>query len=146
TPDPSRGEDSRLVFAALLGDVAAAVQAFGDLARAEGTDQVDVTEGALANTLNTLREARDRIDDLQLIDPGTDGGWELSEPVRQTVERVLRDLDLEEQSRRRKKTKTGPPRVDPLEIFKSAHQLWHAAGYPVGPKAPASRRSPERRE
>ena len=46
----------------------------------------------LAAALQTLREARDRIDDLQMIDPGADDGWELSEPVRQTVERVLRDL------------------------------------------------------
>jgi hypothetical protein len=146
TTDPTRGEDLRLVFAALLGDVAAAVQAFGDLARAEGTENVESTEDDLAVALRSLREARDRIDDLQLIDPGTDGGWELSEPVRQTVERVLRDLDLEEQSRRRKKTKTGPPRVDPLEIIKSAQHLWHAAARPVRPKAPVGRRSPDRRE
>jgi len=134
TPDPTRGEDSRLVFAALLGDVAAAVQAFGDLARAEGTDQVDVTEDALAATLNTLREARDRIDDLQLIDAGPDGGWELSEPVRQTVERVLHDLDLAGHARRLPPVKAAVPRVDPLEIIKSARDLLH------GTKPTASRR------
>ena len=140
TPDPTRGEDSRLVFAALLGDVAAAVQAFGDLARAEGTDQVDVTEGALAATLNTLREARDRIDDLQLIDAGPDGGWELSEPVRQTVERVLHDLDLAGHARRRPPVKAAAPRVDPLEIIKSARDLLHGAKPDAGRRRAAVRR------
>jgi len=140
TADPSRGEDSRLVFAALLGDVAAAVQAFGDLARAEGTDQVDVTEGALSTTLNTLREARDRIDDLQLMDAGPDGGWELSDPVRQTVERVLHDLDLAGHARRRPPVKVAPTRVDPLEIIKSARDLLHGTKPVAGRRRPAARR------
>jgi hypothetical protein len=140
TTDPSKGEDSRLVFAALLGDVATAVQAFGDLDRADGTDQVDVTEGALAATLNTLREARDRIDDLQLIDAGSHGGWELSDPVRQTVERVLHDLDLAGHARRRPATKPVPPRVDPLEIIKSARHLLHGPKPAGGPRRPSARR------
>ena len=145
TTDPARGEDLRLVFAALLGDVAAAVQAFGDLARAEGTDTVGATEDALTAALATLREARDRIDDLQMIDTGSgDGGWELSEPVRQTVERVLRDLDLAGQSRRRPVPTPPVHRVDPFEIIKSAHQLLHSGTRPE--KAGRGRRSPDRRE
>src|SRR6478609_8392525 len=131
TADPTRGEDLRLVFAALLGDVAAAVQAFGDLARAEGTDTVGATEQALTAALTTLREARDRIDDLQLISSGTgDGGWELSEPVRQTVERVLRDLDLAGQSRRRPVPTPPVHRVDPFEVIKSAHLLLQSGNRP----------------
>ena len=133
-----------MVFSALLGDVAAAVQAFGDLALAEGTDHVGDTEDALSAALDTLREARDRIDDLQLIDAGTDGGWELSEPVRQTVERVLRDLDLAGQSRRQV-VPTVSPRVDPLEIIKSAHHLLHAPRPPkpgAGKPGTAARRRP----
>lgn len=145
TLDPTQGEDIRLVFAALLGDVAAAVQAFGDLARAEGTDTVGTTEDALSAALTTLREARDRIDDLQMISTGTGyGSWELSEPVRQTVERVLRDLDLAGQSRRPTTPTPLVHRVDPLEILKSAHHLWHAGARPE--KAVRGRRPPERRE
>jgi hypothetical protein len=148
TPDPTKGEDLRLVFSTLLGDVAAAVQAFGDLALAEGTDHVGDTEDALKVALDTLREARDRIDDLQLIDAGTDGGWELSEPVRQTVERVLRDLDLSGQSRRNV-VPTVSPKVDPLEIIKSAHHLLHPPRPPrpgAGKAGTAARRAPGRRE
>ena len=135
TPDPARGADLRLIFAALLGDLAAAIQAFGDLARDEGTDHIDVTEDALTAALQTVREARDRIDDLQLIDPGVDNGWELSEPVRQAVERILRDLDLEQRSRPRPAAKS-PTKVDPLEMLKAAHQLLHAGPRPA-PKAAA---------
>jgi len=145
TPDPTRGADLRLIFAALLGDLAAAIQAFGDLARDEGTDHIDVTEDALTAALQTVREARDRIDDLQLIDPGVDNGWELSEPVRQAVERILRDLDLEQRSRPGPAAKSGT-KVDPLEMLKAAHQLLHAGPRP-GPKTPrAPRRAPDRRE
>ena len=129
-PIPTKGEDLRLIFSTLLGDVAAAVQAFGDLALAEGTDHVDDTEDALKVALDTLREARDRIDDLQLIDAGTDGGWELSEPVRQTVERVLRDLDLSGRSRR-KVVPTVSPKVDPLEM----HQVGAPPAALRGPPA-----------
>ncbi len=148
TPDPNRGEDLRLVFSALLEDVAAAVQAFGDLALAEGTDHIGAREKALSTALDSLREARDRIDDLQLIDAGTDdGGWELSEPVRQTVERVLRDLDPREQARRRKVPTAPAHRVDPLEVIKSAHHLWRATSRPAGPQPRSvARRSPDRRE
>jgi|GEM_PF-462933 len=150
TVDPSRGEDLQLVFAALLGDVAAAIEAYGDLARAEGTAQADDTAEALTAALATLREARDRIDDLQLIAPGAgDNGWELSEPVLQTVERVLRDLDLDGQSRRRIPV-PALHRVDPLEIIKTAHQLWHAPKPPrpaPGARPPRPvRRTPDRRE
>lgn len=148
-PDPQRGEDLRLVFSALLGDIAAAVEAFGELARAEGTEQADCTQDVLASALATLREARDRIDDLQLIDDGGENGWELSAPVRQTVERVLRDLDLTQQPRRRPVPPPPGHRVDPREIVKSAHHLWQAHGRPPRPAprlGPPPRRAPERRE
>jgi uncharacterized membrane protein YgaE (UPF0421/DUF939 family) len=103
TVDPGRGADLRMVFAALLADLASTIEAFGDLAHAEGTDHLEVTEEHLSAALVSLREARDRIDDLHMIDPGDDGnGWELSEPVLQMVQRVIRDLDIEERSRRRK--------------------------------------------
>jgi uncharacterized membrane protein YgaE (UPF0421/DUF939 family) len=148
TLDPTRGEDLRMVFAALLVDLASTIEAFGDLARAEGTEHIGATQQAVSAALDSLREARDRIDDLHLIDPGTDGnGWELSEPVLQTVERVLRDLDIEQRSRRRKPAKVTP-RVDPLEMIKTAHQLFHSAG--PRPPRPAgesgARRSTDRRE
>ena len=148
TVDPASGEDLRMVFAALLADLAATIEAFGDLARAEGTDDLGPSQQSATAALVSLREARDRIDDLHLIDPGTTGnGWELSEPVLQTVERVLRDLDIEQRSRRRKPA-TVAARVDPLEMIRTAHHLLHG-GAPRPPRsksAPSKRDLPERRE
>jgi Aromatic acid exporter family member 1 len=144
TVDPASGADLRMVFAALLADLAATIEAFGDLAHAEGTDHVEVTEDDLDAALATLKEARDRIDDLLMIDPGPTGnGWELSQPVLQMVERVLRDLDIEERSRRRKAA-VVPVKVDPMEMIKAAQQLLHPPR-PAKPK-PGNRRSPDRRE
>jgi len=128
------------------------VQAFGDLALAEGTDRIDAREKALGTALDSLREARDRIDDLQLIDAGPDdGGWELSTPVQQTVERVLRDLDPQEQAHRRKAPAIPTPRVDALEVIKSAQQLWRASAKPAAPQGRpvpkrTDRRTSDRRE
>jgi hypothetical protein len=96
--------------------------------------------------LDSLREARDRIDDLQLIDAGPDdGGWELSTPVQQTVERVLRDLDPQEQAHRRKAPAIPTPRVDPLEVIKSAQQLWRANANPASPTDRPTPRRTDRR-
>ena len=127
TVDPTRGEDLRLVFAALLADVAASIEAFGELALDEGTDDVAGSERALAVALMRLREARDRADDLRLMDARPDGpgnGWELSEPVRQAVERVLRDLDVLGQARRPRPARPNPI-AESLEIIRNAGHLLH---------------------
>lgn len=146
TPDPARGEDLRLLFAALLEDLASAIQAFGDLAQDEGTDHVDANQAALSAALQTVREARDRIDDLHMMDSGSDSGWELSDPVLETVGRVLRDLDLAERSRRQKPVKPTVNRVDPLEMLKAAHQLWHSAPRTRQQNIRGARGSADRRE
>ncbi|HEY5878429.1 MAG TPA: aromatic acid exporter family protein [Nakamurella sp.] len=130
TVDPSRGEDLRLVFAALLTDVAAGVEAFGALALDQGTDHVEATERRLADALARLREARDRADDLRMMHPGgsADGagsGWELSEPVLQAVERVLRDLDVLGRARRPRPTRVAAL-ADSLEIIRTAGHLLQA--------------------
>lgn len=142
TLDPTRGEDLRLVFAELLSDVAASVEAFGELARHEGTEYVTSTEQRLTAALARLREARDRADDLRMIGGSSaDNGWELSEPVLQTVERVLRDLDVLGQARRPR-----PPRsttlAESLEIIRTAGHLLQAA--PLAGPLPPHRR-PDRR-
>ena len=114
TVDSTRGEVLRELYAALLTDLAATIEAFGELARAEGTDAVADTQQQVAAALADLGEARDRIDDLQLIDIGAeDNGWELSEPVLEAVELVLRDLDINERGRRRRSARV-PVKVPPL--------------------------------
>lgn len=125
TLDPTRGEDLRLVFAALLADVAAGIEAFGELAIDEGTDDIARTEQALSVALARLREARDRADDLRMMDTRPGGnGWELSEPVLQAVERVLRDLDVLGQARRPRPIRPNPL-AESLEIIRSAGHLLH---------------------
>lgn len=137
TVDPTRGEALRELYAALLLDLAATIEAFGDLAKAEGTDSIVETQQEVAAALAALSEAHDRIDDLQLIDIGAEeNGWELSEPVLEAVERVLRDLDINERGRRRQAA-TLAVRVDPFEMVKTAHQLFHAAHRPGGADRPA---------
>jgi hypothetical protein len=70
-----------------------------------------------------------------------DNGWELSEPVLQAVERVLRDLDVLGQARRPR-----PPRsttlAESLEIIRTAGHLLQAA--PLAGPLPPHRR-PDRR-
>lgn len=139
TVDPTRGEDLRLVFAALLADVAAGVEAFGELALDEGTDDVAGAEQALSVALARLREARDRADDLRMMDARSDGsanGWELSEPVLQAVERVLRDLDVLGEARRPRPGRPNPIR-ESLEIIRTAGHLLQAA--PLAGRTPAGR-------
>ncbi len=144
TVDPSRGEALRELYAALLLDLAATIEAFGDLAKAEGTDTIVETQQEVAAALAALSEAHDRIDDLQLIDIGSEeNGWELSEPVLEAVERVLRDLDINERGRRRQAARLAM-RVDPFEMVKTAHQLFHAAHRPAGHERTAPNRAPER--
>ncbi|WP_420123638.1 aromatic acid exporter family protein [Nakamurella sp.] len=142
TVDPARGEDLRLVFAALLADVAASIEAFGELARHEGTADVEHTERALAVALERLREARDRADDLRMMDTGADGaqnGWELSEPVREAVERVLRDLDVLGQARRPRPARPNPL-AESLQIIRHAGHLLHPPRTGRRPADPRDRR------
>ncbi len=137
TVDPSQGEDLRLVFASMLEDVAATIEAFGELAMDEGTDHVKDTEQDVATALERLREARDRADDLRMMDAGdADNGWELSEPVLQAVERVLRDLDVLGQMRRPRANRMNPL-ADSLEIIRTAGQMLHPT--PLGGRPPAGR-------
>ncbi len=141
TVDPSRGEALRELYGALLLDLATTIEAFGDLAKAEGTDTVAETQQEVTAALAALSEAHDRIDDLQLIDIGSEeNGWELSEPVLEAVERVLRDLDINERGRRRQAARLAV-RVDPFEMVKSAHHLFHAPHRPGGTDRPSLRRA-----
>lgn len=129
-PDPAAGAELRRVFSALIAEIGLAVKAFGDLARAEGTAGVEDREAAVAAALGTLRNARDRVDDLALMEAPAGSGWQLSEPVRQTVERVLRDLDTQQMTRRR--VAVAAPLVPP----RFAHVPARARRWPsVGPQS-----------
>ncbi|WP_166442213.1 FUSC family protein [Nakamurella flava] len=144
-PDPAAGEDRRRIFAALVADVAVTVAAVGSLARAEGTDGEADRAAVVATTLATLRDARDRIDELASLraDPAEEG-WQLTEPVRVTVHRVLRDLD--EAVRQRVHTRPPAPGLaGPVELVSRWRPRRGAPGVgPArrGPHAPGQRLGP----
>jgi uncharacterized membrane protein YccC len=93
--------DAREALAFLLRELAAAVEAFGNLLRAEA-EGAGPFDDELAAALDTVREARARLTDLLMIDPHADIQlWELNGTVLANVERILREIDLEEHTRRR---------------------------------------------
>jgi uncharacterized membrane protein YccC len=110
---PAEGEvaeyaaDVRSAFALLLGDIGDAVRSFGRLVRAEVDQDPTVAEIEHTTSLEALREARARVAELLLIGPRDDPEfWTLNTAVLSTVERVLRELDVQEhvrlQERRRR--------------------------------------------
>jgi hypothetical protein len=104
-PEGAQGgysSDVREVFAVLFEDLAAAVSAFGRLVRAEADSVDDPDETTLADALDTLREARAQLTELLLLDPHENPDrWALDGALLAAVERVLREIDVEERVRQR---------------------------------------------
>ncbi len=100
--DRQLAEDVRAAVALLLHDLAEGVRAFGRLVRAEAQPGVEPPElGVLREALESLQDARARVTDLLLIDPrGDTAVAELNYALLATVERLLRELDLDERVRR----------------------------------------------
>lgn len=132
---PSTDDDAagavRHAFATLLDELADAVQSYGDLVRAEIADTTARAEDAVATALDMLREARTRLIELRLVEQPEDlATWELNDAILETVERVLVELDIEEQGRRRA---TRPhPIVDPRTVFRVAQQGFRAGSQQLG--------------
>ena len=115
----------RQAFATLLGELADAVRSYGDLVRAEVADTTAPAESAAAMALDALREARARVIELRLVEHQEDlATWELNDALLEAVERVLAELDIEEQTRRRV---TRPQsKADPRAVLKAAQQGFRA--------------------
>jgi Aromatic acid exporter family member 1 len=130
-PDNDAAQAVQQAFATLLSDLAEAVNSYGDLVRAEVAETTKPAEIAAATALTTLREARARVIELRLVDHHDDlATWELNDTLLETVERVLAELDIEEQTRRRQ---TRPHHlVDPRAVFKAAHQGFRAGTEQLG--------------
>jgi hypothetical protein len=95
-------EDVRKAFALLLDDLADCFTSFGRMVRAQVDDDALAESAELAAALMALREARARVSDLLLLGPRADPVyWELNVSLLATVERVLRELDVEEYVRQR---------------------------------------------
>jgi hypothetical protein len=119
-PNDEAAEAVRQAFATLLSELAQAVSSYGDLVRAEVAESTEPAEIAAGTALATLREARARVIELRLVEHHDDlATWELNDTLLETVERVLAELDIEEQTRRRQ---TRPHHlVDPRAVLKAAH-------------------------
>jgi uncharacterized membrane protein YgaE (UPF0421/DUF939 family) len=114
-------QELRTAFAVLLFELAAAVNAFGALVRADVEESTAAEEAATVAALDTLREARVRVTELHLVEARDDMvTWELNEAILEAVERVLRELDVEEQSRRRATRHSDLP--DPKSVLRSAQE------------------------
>jgi hypothetical protein len=100
-------------FAVALREMADGLREFGELVRAEarpGDHEGDVDDVVAA--LGTLHEARARIDELQLVNPREDVALtELIASFGGTVERLLRELDLDERARRQPRGSRLPARL-----------------------------------
>jgi len=103
----------RASFAVVLQEMAAGLRDFGRLVREEARPGEHVAEADhVRSTLDTLHEARARIDELQLVNPHEDLMLtELIASFGATVERLLRELDLEERARRRPRESRLPARL-----------------------------------
>ncbi|MGZ4601535.1 FUSC family protein [Oryzihumus sp.] len=89
-------------FGALLHDLAGSLRAYGSLVRAEGDPSVQGSEGTLADALDSLRETRAFLTELLLVDARESPNlWLLRGSLLAAVERVLRELDLDERRHRR---------------------------------------------
>jgi hypothetical protein len=130
-PDGETAQAVRQAFATLLSELAQAVGSYGDLVRAEVAETTEAAEIAATTALNALREARTRVIELRLVDHHDDlATWELNDTLLETVERVLAELDIEEQTRRRQ---TRPHHlIDPRAVLKAAQHGFRAGTEQLG--------------
>lgn len=97
------------------------MNAYGALIRAEVEESTVAEEAAAVAALDTLREARVRVTELHLVDAREDMvTWELNDAILEAVERVLRELDVEEQARRRATRQAELP--DPRSVLRFAQE------------------------
>jgi Aromatic acid exporter family member 1 len=100
-------EQLRGVLALLLRNLAAAIRSFGRLVRVEAETAQMPTAAELSAALEAVGEARAQLTELLMIDPRDNRGrWELHGAMLSSVERILRELNVEErvrQSERRRR-------------------------------------------
>lgn len=99
-PDDPYGAELRTVFAVVLRDTAECVRGFGGLVVAETEGREEVTERALGDSLEVLRETRAILTELLLVDtPEGSASWLLRGSILAAVDQVLARLDLEDRAR-----------------------------------------------
>ncbi len=101
-PEDDYAEDVRQAFALLIADLAASVRSYGTMLGAQAEYDAELESSRVAQTLADLREARARVTEMLLLGPREDPQyWELNVALLATVERVLRELDIEDYVRER---------------------------------------------
>lgn len=89
-------------FGVLLEDLARGIRAYGALVRADADKGGVASDAALAEALDALHETRAVLTELLIVDAGKNRDhWMLSGTLLGAVNRILRDLDLEERARQR---------------------------------------------
>jgi hypothetical protein len=124
------GDTSVLAGLALtFRQMAAGVDAFGELVRNEGDvqDQLSASDvERLGDALRGLHEADDRLDAALATDPGD--LLELHTYARTTVRRLLNELDLEERVRRQVQLGQPRPRRPRTPRRRPQQPLWEPSG------------------
>jgi len=100
-------EPVREVLTVLLSDLAEAVSAFGRLVRAEAEGEGGAQVERLAEALEAVGEARVRLTELLLSDPRDPAvdpsSWQLHGGLLAAVQRILREIDVEERARQQRR-------------------------------------------
>ncbi|HEY3629348.1 MAG TPA: aromatic acid exporter family protein [Jatrophihabitantaceae bacterium] len=97
-------EDVRQAFAVLVDDLAQAVRAFGALVRVEADEDGIPHPEELTQALAAVSEARVRLTELLLVDPKEQPQvWALHGALLASIERILRELDVQERVRERER-------------------------------------------
>lgn len=110
-PDDPYGAELRTVFAVVLRDTAECLRGFGSLVVAETEGREDVTERALGESLDVLRETRAILTELLLVDARHDAAsWLLRGSILAAVDQVLARLDLEDRARLHQRWKDAQAR------------------------------------
>jgi len=124
------GEDLRGAFALLLHDLASGVRTFGRLVRAEAHPGEQPPEpGQLREALEGLHDARARVTDLLLVDPREDAVLaELNLALLTTVERLLREMDLDERIQRQARRLPTTPRRLVSPTFRDSRSRHESSG------------------
>ncbi|HEX5534936.1 MAG TPA: aromatic acid exporter family protein [Actinomycetales bacterium] len=98
------GSDLLAAFGVLLDELAQGIRAYGALVRADARTGGQGSEAALGEALESLGEARAVLTELLLVRSSDDRhAWMLSGSLLASVDRVLRELDLEERTRQRER-------------------------------------------
>ncbi|WP_432573243.1 FUSC family protein [Kineococcus sp. SYSU DK005] len=115
TPDDGYGDEVRQAFAVVLAEVAACLQAFGDLVQAETAGAEEEVGSTLERSLEVAGEARAILTELLFVDPRAETSlWLLRGSILTAVQQILAPLDLEERARARREHRRSLPAAGAL--------------------------------